>query len=260
MIDTHSHILPGVDDGAANLGESLAMARFAVAEGVRGMLTTSHSAEWLARGRLPRMEAEVAVVQTALDAAAIPLRLWPGLEIYLTPETPAHLAAGRLWSLAGSRYVLVEVDFQPWPPFAESVLFQLQVAGWWPILAHPERYIPIQHDPTIMLRLAERGILGQVTALSLTGGNGPAVRDCALTLLEYGLAQILASDGHGVGAGRRQPTIAAGLAVAAERLGTEAAHALVTTAPQHILDNTPLIPDPRPLPPKQSFFSRLRGK
>ena len=259
MIDTHAHILPGIDDGADNLDESLDMARLAVSEGVRTMLTTSHSAEWLRLGPLARMQAEIATVQTALDSAAIPLTLLPGLEIYMTPETPGDLAAGRVWPLAGSHYVLVELDFQPWPTFAEQVFFQLQVAGYWPILAHPERYTAVQHDPGLMAALAERGVLGQVTARSLAGGNGPAVQECAFALLDHGLVQFMASDGHGTLEGKRPPTLTAGLAVATKRIGREAAEALLITNPQHILDDRPLHPTPQPLPPKRSFFTRLFG-
>jgi protein-tyrosine phosphatase len=259
MIDIHTHILPGIDDGCSNLDESLAMARLAVAEGVDTMLTTSHSAEWLQLGPLPVMEAQVATLQTAITAAEIPLTVLPGIEVYLTPETPAHFAAGRVWTLAHSRYMLVETDFVGWPPFLERVLFELQVAGCVPILAHPERYSAVQRDPGLMHSLAERGILGQVTGNALAGVLGPAVHQCAITLLEHGLVQFIASDGHGAFEGKRPPAVAAGLAVAAEHIGEDAARAMLTTNPQHILDNTPLTPDPRPIPPRRSFFSRLFG-
>jgi protein-tyrosine phosphatase len=259
MIDIHTHILPGIDDGCSNLDESLAMAQLAVAEGVHTMLTTSHSAEWLQLGPLALMEEQIATLQAALDAAAIPLTLRPGIEVYLTPETPAHFAAGRVWTLAHSRYMLVETDFGQWPAYLERVLFELQVAGCVPILAHPERYSAIQRDPGLMYTLATRGILGQVTGNALAGVLGPAVQQCALTLLEYGLVQIIASDGHGAFDGKRPPAVAAGLAVATEHLGAEAARAMLTTTPQHILDNPPLAPEPRPIPPHRSFFSRLFG-
>lgn len=259
MIDIHTHILPGIDDGCSNLDESLAMARLAVAEGVHTMLATSHSAEWLQLGPLSLMETQVATLQAAITAAEIPLTVLPGLEVYMTPETPAHFAAGRVWTLAHSRYILVETDFGQWPPFLEQVMFELQVAGCIPILAHPERYSAIQRDPGLLYRLAERGVLAQVTGNALVGVLGTTIQQCALTLLEHGLVQIIASDGHGAAEGKRPPAVAAGLAVAAEHLGEDAARAMLTTVPQHILDNTPFAPDPRPIPPRRSFFSRLFG-
>ena len=81
------------------------------------------------------------------------------------------------------------------------------------------------------------------------------MRQCALTLLEYGLVQFIASDGHR--AATRRPVVAAGLAVAIERIGAEAAHAMLTTNPQHILDDQPLAIHPRPVPQRRSLFSRL---
>src|SRR5215213_2454797 len=161
MIDIHSHILPGVDDGAETMEESLAMARRALADGVTGMVCSSHSAELFEMGPLPVFEERVTALRAALDAARLPLRLWAGMEIFLTPQTPHHLAEGRAWTLAGTQYVLVEIPYEPWPPFTEQALFELQVAGYTPIFAHPERYVAIQRDPNLMYRLAERGILGQ---------------------------------------------------------------------------------------------------
>src|SRR6266567_1304683 len=108
MIDIHSHILPGVDDGSASIEESLAMARRAVADGTQTMLTTSHSAEWLEIGSEAKMIAEIESLQHAFDGEGVPLRLLAGLEIFLTLETREELASGRLWPLAHSRYLLVE--------------------------------------------------------------------------------------------------------------------------------------------------------
>ena len=104
MIDIHAHILPGVDDGAVDLAESLEMARQAVAGGTTELICTSHSAEWFEIGPLAVMQQQVATLQSAITAAGIPLKLWPGMEIFLTPHTPQHLAQGRAWTLAGSRY------------------------------------------------------------------------------------------------------------------------------------------------------------
>src|SRR5438067_10602293 len=114
MIDIHTHILPGVDDGAETVAESLAMARRALAGGTTGMVCTSHSAEWFEIGPLAAMEQQVAALQEALDAADLALRLWPGMEIFLTPQTPRDLCAGRAWPLAGTQYALVEVPYEPW--------------------------------------------------------------------------------------------------------------------------------------------------
>ncbi len=260
MIDIHSHILPDVDDGAETLAESLEMAHQAVAGDTTDLVCTSHSAEWFEIGPLPVMQAQVDTLQAALDAAAIPLKLWAGMEIFLTPDTPRHLAEGRAWTLAGSRYVLVEVPYTPWPIYAEQTLFDLQLAGYTPILAHPERYTAIQHDPNLLYRLAERGILAQVTTGAFFGHFGEPTRRCAITLCEHGLVQILASDAHSPTNARRLPGLREGYDVLAALVGAAQAEDMATTVPGLILANTPVTPVPTPVGPPRSFFGRLRGK
>src|SRR5690348_1564694 len=100
MIDIHSHILPAIDDGAETLEESLAMARLAVAGGVTDMICSSHSAELFEMGPQAALQERVDALQAAINAAGITLKVWPGMEIFLTPDTPRHLTEGRAWGLA----------------------------------------------------------------------------------------------------------------------------------------------------------------
>ena len=87
--------------------------------------------------------------------------------------------------------MLVELPYQPWPIYAEQTLFNLQVAGYVPILAHPERYTAIQANPNLMYSLAERGVLGQVTAGALLGDHGGPAKRTAETLIKHNLTQFL---------------------------------------------------------------------
>ncbi|MGI8586864.1 MAG: tyrosine-protein phosphatase [Chloroflexia bacterium] len=256
MIDIHAHILPGVDDGPVDDAESLAMAALAVSGGTTDMICTSHSAEWFEIGPLPVMKGQIAALQSKLDAAGLGLRLYPGMEIFLTPETPRHLAEGRAWTLAGSRYVLVEIPYQPWPPYTEQTLFRLQVEGYTPVLAHPERYVAIQHDPDVMYRLAERGILGQVTTGAFEGHFGAATKRCAITLTERGLVQFLASDSHSATDHRRLPGLSVVHATLVRLIGAEAADAIASTLPARVLADEPITPDPKLAATGHSFFGR----
>jgi protein-tyrosine phosphatase len=258
MIDIHSHLLPAIDDGAETVDESLAMARLAVAGGVTDMVCSSHSAELFELGPLPALQERVTALQTALTTAQVPLRVWAGMEIFLTPETPRHLAEGRAWPLAGTEYVLVEIPYEPWPPYTEQTLFELQVAGYTPLLAHPERYVAIQRDANVMYRLAERGVLGQVTGGAFAGAFGEPTRRCAVALVEHGLVQVLASDSHSA-TGHRAPVMPAGRQALTALVGADAAEAMATTNPQQILANAPVVPDPQPVEASRSFFSRLFG-
>lgn len=237
MIDLHTHIIPDLDDGPPDMETSVGMGRIAAEEGIGAIVSTSHSDEAALVGRAG-MEASLEAVREAWAGAGLNIRLELGVEIFLMPDTPAALKSGVLWTLAGSRYLLVETPYQPWPTYADKTLFDLQLAGYTPILAHPERYTPIQNDPNRMYALVERGILAQVTAAALLGAQGPAAKKCAETLVRHGLAHFISSDAHGLTARKRLPQLRAAVHVAADLVGVEAAHALVQANPTHVLANT----------------------
>jgi protein-tyrosine phosphatase len=235
---------------------SIALGRMAAQEGITAMIATSHSDESAAAG-YTEMQERLEDVRTAWKEAGLSIRLELGVEIFLTPETPADLKSGRLWTLAGSRYVLVEVPYQPWPAYTERALFELQLAGYLPILAHPERYTAIQADPNLMYSLAERGVLSQVTAGALLGEHGNPARRCAETLVLHGLAQIISTDTHGLTQRKRTPQMLQALEVAGGLVGAEAARALVTDNPACILSNRHLTPEPERVIPQKWSLGRL---
>src|SRR5436305_2834259 len=114
MIDIHIHILPDFDDGPADMEASVGMGLIAAAEGFKGIISTSHGDEAALEGR-EMMKARLETVREAWAKAGLDIRLELGMEIYLRPGTLDQLKFGHLWALAGSRYVLVEVPYQPWP-------------------------------------------------------------------------------------------------------------------------------------------------
>jgi protein-tyrosine phosphatase len=255
MIDIHCHILPNFDDGPADMETSIGMGQIAAAEGFKGIISTSHGDEAALEGR-EMMKARLETVREAWAKAGLDIRLELGMEIYLRPGTLDQLKFGHLWPLAGSRYVLVEVPYQPWPPYADETLFSLQVAGYVPILAHPERYTAIQSDPNKMYTLAERGILGQVTAAALTGDHGSTIKKCADTLLRHGLVQFIATDAHGTG--RRSPRMKDALAYAEAAIGSDQARRLVRKNPAYILYNREIPVNPTPVDSqRKNFFGGL---
>src|SRR4051794_17336192 len=119
MIDIHAHIIPDLDDGPPDMETSIGMGIIAQQEGITAIVSTSHSTEAAAEGS-DGMRARLDEVRAAWNAAGLDIRLELGVEIYLRPDTVEDLREGRLWSLAGSRYVLVELPYQPWPPYAED--------------------------------------------------------------------------------------------------------------------------------------------
>ncbi len=258
MIDIHSHIIPALDDGPTDMEVSVAMGRIAAQEGTQVLISTSHSAEASAvgyEGMLERLDQ----VRTAWQNAGIEIRLELGVEIFLDYDTVENLRTGKLWTMSGSQYVLVEVPYSPWPAYAERALFDLQTAGYTPILAHPERYTAIQDDPNLLYRLVQRGVLAQVTSAALLGEQGEKVHRTAQTLVRHGLVQFIASDSHNVKSRRRMPLLREAVQVASQLVGEEAALALVTTNPAAVLEKRPVETSPVLVEVRRSFIGGLFG-
>lgn len=250
MIDLHSHILHGLDDGARSLDESLAMARMAAADGISVMAATPHSpASTASLSYAPAdVQARTERLAAALEDEGIPLRLVAGTEISFEGGMAAKLDRGRLLTYAGTRTVLLEPPWGRLPEHFGAAVFSLQVAGYRVLLAHPERLPDVQENPNLLIPLIERGVLVQLTAQALTGGQGEFMRSVAETLLTHGMVHVLASDAHGPPP-RRPAALAPGRARAAALIGEEAARALVLDTPRAILEDRPVHPPaPQPAP------------
>jgi len=235
VIDLHCHILPGIDDGAGDLSVSLEMARASVAQGVTVVACTPHILPGLYHNSGPAIREATRDLQTILDEEGIPLRLVTGADAHMTLDFIAGLRSGHLLSLADSRYVLVEPPHHTAPPQLEDFFFNLIVAGYVPILTHPERlsWVPSRYET--IKRLVQAGVWMQITAGSLFGTFGRNPLYWANRMLDEGFVHILASDAHD--AERRCPDLAAGYKLAAKRVGAEEAQHLVLTRPAGILTN-----------------------
>src|SRR5438876_11057507 len=124
MIDIHTHIIPDLDDGPLNMETSIAMGRIAAEEGISAIISTSHDYAASNIG-FEAVKARLDEVRHAWSEIGLKIGLELGVEILLSPDTARDLKAGKLWTLAGSRYVLVEVPYQPWPAYADDTLFSL---------------------------------------------------------------------------------------------------------------------------------------
>jgi len=201
MIDLHVHVLPGIDDGARDLAVSRAMLARLAAMGFSRVVATPHLMEPLSPDYALRVEA--ALDATREVAAEFSIQLDLGFEVMLTPDVAARLDAGEAFTLADTRAVLVELPFVGWPQHAESSLFALQIGGYVPVLAHPERYVDVQKDPELALAVAARGVVLQLTEASFAGAYGKGVQRSARSLLKEGLARrqpmVLSTDAHSDG-------------------------------------------------------------
>ena len=250
MIDTHSHLLPGIDDGASSLPVSIDMLDAYVANGFRSVSVTPHLTEPLTPAYQARIDAAVALVEPHARERGI--SLIRGFEIRLEPGVPRQLADGDPITLNGSDIVLVDLPFSDWPLYADSTLFAVQTTGYRVILAHPERYPGIQGNPAKADELVERGIVLQLTIGSFGGAFGKRAQACAETLLARGVVQLAATDAHS--AGHRMAAVPGGLARLRHLLGQDQLDILTVAAPAMLLNGD------GPPPPVRSSVMTWRDR
>ena len=198
MIDIHSHILFGVDDGAGNAEDSLIMAETAAENGVKQMIMTPHccEADGFANFNTAELTARFDSMRAMMKGNEIPLKLYNGMEVFSTPRLGEQIDEGKLLTLAGSKYLLIEFAFGETDEFMERSLQTVFERGLIPVIAHPERYYFIQDEPAFLEHCALCGAVVQLNKGSLLGLLGSRAEDTALHLLSHGLAHLIASDAH----------------------------------------------------------------
>jgi protein-tyrosine phosphatase len=253
VIDLHSHILHGIDDGARTLEDSLEIARAAVEGGITVIAGTPH-----VRDDHPTdagvMEYRVAELRAELDQAGIPLDIRPGGELALGWLGRLSVEELRRFGLGGNaRYLLVETPYHGWPPGLADRLLWLRAHGITAVLAHPERNAEVQGRPDRLVPLVQAGVLVQVTAASVDGRIGGRARECGLRLIERGLAHLVASDAH------HASVREVGMTAAAEAVGNhELASWLTRDVPAAIIGDTQIPPRPEGVRPR-SWLGKLFG-
>jgi protein-tyrosine phosphatase len=246
MFDLHCHLLPGIDDGATDLEMALAMARIAFDDGIRTVACTPHIYPGMYENKGPGIRAAIQSLQAELDARGIALKLVEGADVHLAPDLLEGIRSGRIPTLAGSRYLLLEPPHHTAPPRMEFIAFELMAAGITPVITHPERLSWVESHYDLFVRLAERGVWMQVTAGALTGRFGGRVKYWGERFVGEGHCMILATDAHHPT--RRPPLLAEAREAAAVLVGREQAEHMVLTRPAGVVANT----DPASLPGLQA--------
>jgi protein-tyrosine phosphatase len=239
MIDVHSHILPGIDDGARDLEEALEMARLAVADGIRVMVATPHLFKH--KSVDPDAINEKKVILEHLNAfrdklaqEGIGLEILPGCDVPLSVEALSLLEADRVLTVNdGKRYLLLELPHFSIPPSLEDICFRLQSWGLTPIITHPERHPLILERPERLERLVDLGCLAQLTAGSLTGAFGRQVARVSRQLVKKGYIHLLASDAHNTRG--RPPILSKAVRELARLIGPEEARIMVSQNPEKVI-------------------------
>ena len=236
MIDLHSHLLPGLDDGPADVEGSVALAREAAAAGVTVMAATPHLRADFPDVRVEEVETRAEQLRERLREEAIALEIVAGGEVDVLWAQRASDEMLRAASYGGrGTDLLVETPYGPVPEMFEDLLFRIQVRGFRVLLAHPERNESFQRDPARLERIVERGVLVQLTASSVVGSA--RARRLSQRLIEDGSAHVIAGDLHR--AGGRRATVAQAAGATGER-----GRWMVTEAPAAILAGEPLPPAP----------------
>jgi protein-tyrosine phosphatase len=199
-VDLHFHLLPGVDDGPADMDASLELAHAAVAEGTGTVVVTPHVRADLGVTDAVEIHARVLELRFALEAARIPLDIRCGGE--LGHEMVSRMRQSELELIAqgpsGARWVLVETPFHGIGPDFHEATAELRDRGFGVLVAHPERSADASLDGAAGLRAElASGSLGQLNALSLTGDHGEDACTAGWELIADGLIAVVASDAHG---------------------------------------------------------------
>jgi len=257
VIDLHNHLLPGIDDGARKLEETLQLLRLAGRDGVGTVVATPHMKPGVYDNRRGGILDRVALVREAQKGdEAAGVTLLPGAEVYFTADLPARARAGELMTVGDrGRFLLLELPYQQIPMHVDDMIFELRLLGITPLMAHPERVAYYLEDIERVAVSVRLGALTQVTAGSITGRFGPKARDFAHALLARGLVHVIASDSHD--ARHRPPTLSEGMRAAAELVGEAAARRMVLETPQAILDGREVEVLEPPRPRARGLLGRL---
>jgi len=242
MIDIHAHLLPEVDDGAPDMKSSLIMAKAAVENGVHTMIVTPHSnrKDFFKNYLNENLEKRFVDLQKAVEREQIPLRILPGMEIYGTKIVPDLLRKGKLISLNRSRYILLEFGREDNAKLMNYIINELVYMGYYPIIAHPEKYPYVQNDPDIVYGWIAKGCFLQVNKDSFLGNFGKRTKKTAFQLLNGNLVSIVASDAHGIE--HRTTDLSKVYQLLSDIYTDYYANILLEENPRRVVENLDLIP------------------
>lgn len=197
MIDIHSHILPSLDDGSQSLEQSVAMLRIAQEQGIRAIIATPHYHGPRKSAPPAKVRERIALLQERIISEHMNIALYPGNEIFYHREVEEELEKGQVNTLAGSRYVLVEFHPTEEYSYISAGLNNLCSYGYYPILAHTERYEALFDKKELYHDIKNSGVKFQINASSVTAkGFGNVYRKRAMQLLKEKMADHIATDAH----------------------------------------------------------------
>ncbi|MBD7911784.1 tyrosine-protein phosphatase [Clostridium cibarium] len=196
MIDIHSHILPGIDDGSKNIKMTLDMLRIAEKDGITEIVATPHFCRGYGETPYEEVRELVKEFNKVILSEGINLTINYGQEVYYSENMIDDYKKGLIGTINDSKYMLFELPMRKMESEAFDIIYELQVLGIIPVLAHPERYKFIMDKPSYINKFIEEGVLFQMNAGSIRGDFGATVKKTAGILLEHGIYNFIGSDGH----------------------------------------------------------------
>ena len=238
MIDLHTHVLPGWDDGPADRAEAERMIAAAREDGITKIVLTPHVHRMTREGAgLPELEGRLAAFRREMGDLGV--SLFAGAEVYFHIDMIRNIKDHHL-TVNGSNYVFIEFPAEYLPGGVKKLVSEMMFEGLIPIISHPERNATMARAPETLHELISQGALAQLTSQSLVGVFGKMIQKASFNFLKHRLVQIIASDAHN--ATTRPPRLTQAVEMAAKTIGRAAAEAMVTTVPAAILENQQ-IPD-----------------
>ncbi|RDI41647.1 tyrosine-protein phosphatase [Falsibacillus pallidus] len=197
MIDLHCHILPGLDDGAADLEASLLMAKKAEEEGIHTIIATPHHKNEKYVNPKESVLEEAAKLNDYLKEQRVDIEILAGQEVRVFGEIMEEYESGDILTLADrTPFILIEFPSGHVPRYAEKLLYDLQLKGLMPIIVHPERNQELMENPDLLYKLVKNGAFTQVTAGSVAGKFGKKIQRFSAQLIAANLTHFVASDAH----------------------------------------------------------------
>jgi protein-tyrosine phosphatase len=236
LIDLHSHVLYGLDDGSRDFDETITICNKYIENGFNKVVATPHYIKGTKFcSKAEQIIEKVKDLNIVLKSRDMKLQIFTGMEIMLDCDSIEGLRNKSLLTLNNSKYVLVESPAGDFPQYAAELIFQLQGEGYIPVLAHPERNRRIISDIAFAKELFARGVLLQVNKGSVLGHYGKTVQKSSIRLLQEGLVHIIASDTHRTSG--RSPSLKNLQSILNKLVGVENTELLMKTNPTAIFEN-----------------------
>lgn len=198
IVDIHSHILPGIDDGAENMEITLEMLRNAEKNGTKEIVATPHYLLEYGDASISEVKVLTDEVNSLAQKEGIDIKIYSGQEVYFNESIIENFIQGNIGTINNSRYMLIEFPMHGFDDNIVDILYELQVRNIVPIIAHPERYKPFRDEPSQINKFIEAGYLFQINSGSIEGKFGESVRKTAAIFLENNIYNFIGSDAHNV--------------------------------------------------------------